>query len=195
MGDTSSPNQITRTWANLIPHYSITVTAKLYKIDSWVNNTIFFMVDGVTAQLYTFTAANGGTTDFCGNPTPVPDSINTSFNDLIVPVSFTVPHTASGLTLKIISNLVSSSGSWGIRDLMITMEACDESCLTCTTGSKSASIQLHAPVAMADRDSSSPEASACARAGIGSATFPARLRRVLFVLWAVARTHCNNGMM
>jgi hypothetical protein len=83
------------------------------------------MVDGVTAQLYTFTAANGGTTDFCGNPTPVADSINTSFNDLIVPVSFTVSHTASSFTLKMISNLMSSSGSWGIRDLNITIAACD----------------------------------------------------------------------
>jgi hypothetical protein len=83
------------------------------------------MVDGVTAQLYTFNAANGGTTDFCGNPTPVTDSINTSFNDLLVPVSITIPHTASTMTILIVSNLASSSGSWGIRDLTVTMQACD----------------------------------------------------------------------
>jgi hypothetical protein len=83
------------------------------------------MVDGVTAQLYTFTAANGGTTDFCGNPTPVTDPINTSFNDLIVPISFTLPHTANTLTIKVLSNLVGSAGSWGIRNLNITMQACD----------------------------------------------------------------------
>jgi hypothetical protein len=98
---------------------------KLYKIDSWLNNTIFFMVDGVTALVYTFNSTNGGTTDLCGNPTPVTDPINTSYNDLIVPISFTIPHTSSSIALKIVSNLVSSSGSWGIRDLLITMAACD----------------------------------------------------------------------
>lgn len=124
-GDPTTPASIYRTFTNLIPHYSVTVTANFYKIDSWVNNTIFFMVDGVTAKLYTFNAANGGSTDFCGNPTPVTDTINTSFNDLIVPVSFTVSHSASTLTIKIISNLIGTSGSWGIRDFNITMEACD----------------------------------------------------------------------
>lgn len=83
------------------------------------------MVDGVTVQVYTFNSTNGGTTDICGNPTPVTDTINTSFNDLIVSVSITIPHTSSSLTLRIISNLASSSGSWGIRDLLITMAACD----------------------------------------------------------------------
>ena len=90
------------------------------------------MVDGVTAYLQTFTASNGGTTDFCGNPSPITNTVNTNYNDLVVPIDITVSHTSSTFTLKILSNLIGSSGSWGIRDLHITMEACDESCLTCT---------------------------------------------------------------
>jgi hypothetical protein len=99
----------------------VTVSASFYKLDSWKGNTIFFMVDGVTAHLQTFDYTNGGTTDFCGNPTPVSDSINTNFNDIIVPISFTVTHAAPTLTLRILSNLVGNSGSWGIRNLNITM--------------------------------------------------------------------------
>jgi hypothetical protein len=83
------------------------------------------MVDGTTAYLQTFNAMNGGTSDFCGNPNPITNTINTNYNDLILPIDITTPHTSSTLTLKIISNLVGSSGSWGLRDLIITMEACD----------------------------------------------------------------------
>lgn len=152
MGDPTNPSGITKTWLNLIPHYAITVTATFYKIDSWLNNTIFFMVDGTTAWLATYNSTNGGTSDFCGNPTPIPDTINTNFNDLIVPISFTVPHTASSLTIKVLSNLVGTSGSWGIRNLNITMQACDESCLTCTNGSILAYMQLPALPAIFPRD-------------------------------------------
>lgn len=102
------------------------------------------MVDGVTAWVGTYNSTNGGTSDFCGNPTPIPDAINTDFNDLIVPVSFTFPHTATSLTIKILSNLVGTSGSWGIRNLNVTMQACDESCLTCNDGSIFPYIQLPA---------------------------------------------------
>lgn len=135
VGNPSAPSSITKSWSGLIPHYSVTVSLKLYKIDSWVNATIFFMVDGTTAQLYTFDSSNGGTSDFCGNPTPIPDSVNTNYNDLITQVTFTVPHTAPSLTLTIVSNLYSPSGSWGIRDFNLTMGACDESCKTCTNAS------------------------------------------------------------
>lgn len=147
-----NPSGIIKSWSNLIPHYAITVTATFYKIDSWLNNTIFFMVDGVTAWVGTYNSTNGGTSDFCGNPTPIPDAINTNFNDLIVPVSFTIPHTATSLTIKILSNLVGTSGSWGIRNLNITMQACDESCLTCTNGSILPDMQLPALPAIFLRD-------------------------------------------
>jgi len=80
IGNPTTPNGITRTWTGLIPHFSIRITAKIYKIDSWVNNNLFIMVDGVSVKIYTFNSANGGTTDICGNPTPIPDTINTNFN-------------------------------------------------------------------------------------------------------------------
>jgi len=57
------------------------VRAKFYKIDSWPNNTIFFIVDGVTVFLKTYNSLNAGTTNICGNPNPITDAINTNFND------------------------------------------------------------------------------------------------------------------
>ena len=76
----TTPTQISRQWLNLIPHYSVTITAKIYKVDSWPNNTLFAMVDGTTVALFTFNSSNTGTADICGNPSPIPDSINTNYN-------------------------------------------------------------------------------------------------------------------
>jgi hypothetical protein len=80
VGDTVSPTQISRQWLNLIPHSSVTITAKIYKIDSWPNNTIFAMVDNATVGLFTFNSTNPGSADICGNPTAITDSINTNYN-------------------------------------------------------------------------------------------------------------------
>jgi hypothetical protein len=83
------------------------------------------MVDGTTAHTMTFDNTNAGSSDICGNPTPVADTVNTNFNDAIIPVSFTVLHTSSSLSLKIITNLVSDSGSWGFREFNFSILACD----------------------------------------------------------------------
>lgn len=120
-GNPTNPAGITRTWTGLIPHHAIRITAKLYKIDSWVSNTLFVMVDGQTAKLYTFNAANGGSSDICGNPSPVADPLNTNFNEVIVSLDVSVAHSSSSLTIKVISNLMGTLGSWAIRDLNITL--------------------------------------------------------------------------
>ena len=73
------------------------------------------MVDGVTAQILYFNSTSPGTSDICGNPTPIPDSINTNYNDYIVSLDMTVPHSASTLTLTFVSNLGGVLGAWGIR--------------------------------------------------------------------------------
>ena len=147
-GDSTLPTQITRMWLNLIPHYSLTIAAKIYKIDSWPNATLFVMADGSTAGLFSFDSSNPGTSDLCGNPNPIPDSINTNYNDNLVTLNVTIAHSASSLTLTFISNLMGSAGSWGIRELNITMEACDESCDSCTNGSNFDGNQRPAPPAI-----------------------------------------------
>ena len=83
------------------------------------------MVDGTTAYTLTFNNTNAGSSDICGNPTPVADTVNTNFNDAIIPVSFTVSHTSPLLSLKIITNLVGDGGSWGFREFNLSILACD----------------------------------------------------------------------
>ena len=83
------------------------------------------MINGNTIFSSYLDNSNGGTTDICGNPTPIFDSINTNYNDIAITVNVSIPHTSSTLSLSMISNLLGTSGAWGIRELNITMEACD----------------------------------------------------------------------
>jgi hypothetical protein len=83
------------------------------------------MVDGTTASTLTFNSTNPGTTDICGDPTPIADSINTNFNDASTTVSVTISHTSSTATISIVSNLAGTRGAWGVREFNLTMEACD----------------------------------------------------------------------
>ncbi len=79
-GDLANPTKISTTFPNLIPHYTVTISATVYKIDSWPNNTLFLQADGTTVALLTFNASNPGSSDICGNPSPTPDQVNTNFN-------------------------------------------------------------------------------------------------------------------
>lgn len=92
------------------------VQLALYKIDSWPTSTTFFLqVDSVTVRTVTFDSSNPGTSDLCGRSSPITDPINTSYNDNIVTIDVTVPHSAAALQLTMVSTLVGTSGSWGIR--------------------------------------------------------------------------------
>jgi hypothetical protein len=133
-GDATTPTQISRVWTNLIPHYAVRVQASLYKIDSWPNNIFFVMADGVTQASVTLDGSSG-TSNLCGNSAPIVDSVNTNYNEKIVTIDTTFPHSASSLTLAFLSNLLGVTGAWGIRGLKVTMDACDESCKACTNGS------------------------------------------------------------
>lgn len=73
------------------------------------------MVDSTSAAIFTFNSTNGGTSDLCGNPSPIYDSINTNYNDTIISLDVTVPHSGTSLTVEIVANLIGSKGAWGIR--------------------------------------------------------------------------------
>lgn len=85
-------------------------------------------VDSTTVRTLTFNSSNPGSADICGNPSPILDSVNTNYNEQIVALDVTVAHTATTLTVEFISNLIGTTGAWGIRELSVTMGACDESC-------------------------------------------------------------------
>jgi len=79
------------------------------------------MVDGTTSATLTFNSTNPGTSDICGNPSPIPDSINTNYNDVSTTITATVNHTAATVTVELISNLLGSNGAWGVREVNITI--------------------------------------------------------------------------
>lgn len=134
-GDLTNPSKISKTWTSLIPHHSLRIRLALYKIDSWPTCTFFLQADAVTVKTLTFSSLNPGTSDTCGTPSPITDSVNLNYNEAVEYLDVTVAHSSPSLQLTMVSNLATTSGSWGIRELNLTMEACDESCLTCTNDS------------------------------------------------------------
>lgn len=117
------------------------INGQVYKIDSWDDERLFVMVDGQSVDIRTWGTATG-TTDICGDPSPLIDATNPNYNEHIVDVSVTVPHVDSTLVLQLVSSLDSWTGSWGLRDLQINLTTCLPSCLTCTNASACASCDV-----------------------------------------------------
>lgn len=133
-GDPLNPAWLSKTWTNLPPHYSATISMKIYKIDSWSSDSFFIMIDGVSTQIYTW-GTTTGTTDICGQSNPLINTFNPQYNEFVQTYTATINHTSPTLTLKLISSLQSWTGSWGIRELIITLNRCHLSCLTCLNAS------------------------------------------------------------
>ncbi len=57
-GDPSLPTKISRQYNGLIGHYAVRIKAKIFKIDSYSNESIFVMVDNVASKIYTFQQSN-----------------------------------------------------------------------------------------------------------------------------------------
>jgi hypothetical protein len=105
------------------------------------------MVDNVAAKIYTFGQTNSSS-NLCGDPTPVLDSINNNYNDSILFVDFNTTHTSPFLDVSFESDLNSDRGWWGIRDIKISLLLCDKSCLSCVNSCIFLFIKLLVPHAI-----------------------------------------------
>lgn len=130
-GDNSNPAYLQKTWSNLPPHFTATISMKAFKIDSWNSDSLFVMVDGISQQIVTWGLLTG-TSNMCGDQNPFINTYNPQYNEFTQSISVTFTHKASSLTLKLISSLKSWTGSWGIRELNISLTRCHLSCLTCS---------------------------------------------------------------
>ena len=66
IGDRLQPVSFTKTWTNLPPHYSVSITMTLYKIDVWDSESLFILLDNSTAGVYTWNNSTG-ISDICGD--------------------------------------------------------------------------------------------------------------------------------
>jgi len=48
-GDNTNPAFLQKSWTNLPPAFAMTISMKIYKIDSWSTDSFFIMVDGVSS--------------------------------------------------------------------------------------------------------------------------------------------------
>lgn len=118
----TDPGSISKTYTNLPPHYQATISITIYKIDKWDNNDLMIRLDDATHTIYTWDASNGNT-NLCGDD---------NYNEYVATFNSTLTHSSNSFSVEIVSSLESWLGSWGIRDVSITLSRCSESCLTCT---------------------------------------------------------------
>lgn len=78
-GDLMNPAWAQKTWTNLPPHYQVSISMKIYKIDSWNSDSFFVIVDGTSKQIYTW-GSTSGTSDFCGQSNPLINTYNPQYN-------------------------------------------------------------------------------------------------------------------
>lgn len=113
-GSVTTPTQIQKNYINLPPHFQVRIQMKVYKIDSWINEKLFILLDGITKFTYTWDSTVG-TSDICGNQNPITDTLNTNFKEESFLFDQTFRHTAQTLSFTMVSSLDSISGSWGFR--------------------------------------------------------------------------------
>mgnify|MGYP000894150875 FL=1 len=141
-GDQLNPVYINRVYSTSVPHWSARIRATLYKIDSWNGESLFVTVDGITQKVYTW-SSSFNSTDICGTPSPVLDSMNPSYSDGPVSLDINITHTAASLTLGFSTTLSSWVHSWGVRDVQIDLDYCDRSCSRCDGPSTCQVMQVH----------------------------------------------------
>jgi hypothetical protein len=116
-GHSINPSGVEKTYSMLKPHYRVTVTVKVFAIDSWAGDLIL-TVDGQSATL---TLPQAPSTDTCGG----------AANDEEVVLTKTVLHWADSLTVSLTSNSVDPAVSWGLREFTLDALNCHPICLTC----------------------------------------------------------------
>ena len=89
------------------------------------------MADNVAQKILLFDSSNSST-NICGDPNPVFDTINRNFNDSIVDLDVNFTHSSSTLDLSFETDLNSDRGWWGIKNIQVQLFLCDKSCQLCT---------------------------------------------------------------
>ena len=114
---------------NYVPfHDQVEVNFDFWKVDSWDNEIFTFQIDGITCFSQTF----------AGEGTPICGAIG--YNDKVLPISCTIPHNSSSLTLSFQSNLdqAPADESYSIQNLKVYLiKSCDPSCMTCNSSNPS----------------------------------------------------------
>ena len=107
----------------VLPHYEASISFTLYLIDSWDGEYFWFLVNGVTRHTtyYSYTGPQ-----ICGK---------TTWGETIKNVDIPAfSHTNNPLSIYMYANLNSlpDDESFGIKNIVITLELCHTSCAACT---------------------------------------------------------------
>lgn len=122
-------------------HYCLRIKFRFLKVDAWSGQDGQVYVDGVLQNISVLTnikATDGATYygNICGGGVSDPENIYI--------VDYTMLHSQSSVVIKITTNLdgIKTQKSWGIRDLIIGIYACDISCVYACSGATSSDCTI-----------------------------------------------------
>ncbi|CAD8098317.1 unnamed protein product [Paramecium primaurelia] len=110
-------NQIVFKTLRLQPHYQITLTFIFWRIDEWndYDFDVYLDYQRVHSNQYSHITSNQ---NICRN---------SLYNDELFPISITIPHTMSSITVM----LVVERGIWGISQMILEAKLCPVDCESC----------------------------------------------------------------
>jgi len=117
-------SKLQKEFSNLSHHFKIRITFFFIKIDHWDNKNFLVFVDSTNIFNMTFTDADEGNNQICGD---------IQYPEEISPIDLVFLHNNSVLDVEITTNLDSNLGSWGIFNLTLTAYLCDQSCDLCSS--------------------------------------------------------------
>ncbi|KAL4487128.1 hypothetical protein ABPG72_001580 [Tetrahymena utriculariae] len=118
----SNPNPITRTYSSLPPHWSIAFSFDLilFNILNWSNDKLQILADNNVQNTYQKESINPSRS-FCTN----------SYYDTLKLYHVNITHSSPTVQIFIKSSFSSNKSGYGIRNIILHVEKCYQSCFTC----------------------------------------------------------------
>lgn len=117
----------------LPPHYKISLSFKLTKIDAWTDEQILIYLDD--SRIFTRKYQQDQGTNLCGNRDCYSNDQGTICNkDLVDLIEFTLPSDKPSIQLRISNDLNQGPEykSFGLSDYYFYIYKCDVACASCT---------------------------------------------------------------
>lgn len=123
-----SSDLISKTYSSLVPHFRARVSFFFMKIDDWNGESVKVLIDdsSIPTGVSFDSTKDTSVMKICGTQ---------SFTEAIRPVDLVFDHSADTLKLDITSTLTvaASVASWGIFDLSVSIDLCNNAyCASCT---------------------------------------------------------------
>ncbi|CAD8162475.1 unnamed protein product [Paramecium octaurelia] len=121
IGQFTGTKELQKQYTSLDPHFKVILQVQVWKFDVWNANSFQIVIDGQVLATELFN--NDEVTQLCGD---------SSGGEKLKNIEITFSHTSDSMLIKMKSDLILTTGSWGVRAFRLFLGKCYEKCLTCS---------------------------------------------------------------